>query len=121
MSESTLPLSDVIRALRAEIVAGSIAAENEIVRFELGPIDVELSVVAQREGGPNGKITFGVFGMGAELGGNAKFASEQTQKIKLNLKPVRLLADGSYGELMINKAPVRESKAPAEEPLIRKP
>jgi len=104
MAENMLPLSDVVRALRAEILAGASAGENETILFELGPIDVEFTVVAKREGGPNGKIKFEIFGIGAELGGSAKFASEQTQKIKLNLKPMVQLPDGSYEDgVMISK------------------
>ena len=75
------------------------------MRFDLGPIDVELTVVAKREGGPSGKIKFEVFGFGAEVGGDAKFASEKTQKVKLILTPKRRLPDGSFEEVLINRMP----------------
>ena len=80
-----LPLRDVIRALRAEIIAAVEAGVGEAVKFEVGPIEVEFTVIAKRDGGPEGKIKFEVFGLGAEAGGEYKFASEQAQKVKFQL------------------------------------
>ena len=105
MAETMLPLQEVVKALRTEIAAAIADGKNEAVQFELGPIDVEFTVVAKREAGPNGKIKFEVFGIGAELGGDAKFASEKTQKIKLNLKPKQRLSNGSLEEILINRTP----------------
>jgi hypothetical protein len=122
MPEHMLPLGEVVRALRAEIIEAATAAANEAFRFEVGPIDVEFTIVAKREGGPDGKIKFEVFGFGAELGGGAKFAREQTQKVKLNLTPVQVLADGTRGHIEISRAPPRDqSQASSDEALNRRP
>jgi hypothetical protein len=122
MSEHMLPLGEVVRALRKEIIDAARCGVSETVRFEVGPIDVELTIVARREGSPEGKIKFEVFGIGAEVGGGAKFSREQTQKVKLNLIPVQVLPDGTRGHVEINKVPQpNDNLAPAEEPLNRQP
>ena len=122
MSEHMLPLGEVVRALREEIIDAAQAGTDETVRFEVGPIEVEFTVVAKREAGPEGKIKFEVFGVGAEVGGGAKFASEQTQKVKINLKPVQVLPDGTRGHLEINRVPgAGDGTAKDEDPLIRRP
>ena len=90
MAEPTFPLVDAIRALRTEIQEAGQAADRETLRFELGPIDLEFQVVAKREGGASGKISFHIFGTGAELGGSGKLADERTQKVKLVLNPVEM-------------------------------
>jgi Trypsin-co-occurring domain 2 len=94
---------------------------NETVRFELGPSEVEITIVAKREGGPNGKIKFEVLGLGAELGGGAKLGGEKTQNVKLNLTPVKILPDGSQAHLEISRVPQPDYPASTEEPLIRRP
>jgi len=117
-----LPLGEVVRALRAEIIEAAKAGENEAVRFEVGPIDVEFTIVAKREGGPDGKIKFEVLGFGAEVGAGAKFARERTQKVKLNLTPVQVLPDGTRGPIEISRVPPADkSPAQTEEPMTRRP
>lgn len=103
MTDQVLPLGDVIRELRAEIVAAASAGEDERVRFELGPIEVEFQIVARREGGPEGKIKFEILGFGAELGGSGSFAREQTQKVKLTLSPLAVKAGGARGRVEIKR------------------
>jgi Trypsin-co-occurring domain 2 len=107
MADEMIPLHDAIRILRAEIVLAAEEGTDKGVQFRLGPIDLEFSVVATREGGPNGKIKFSLFGIGAEAGGSAKFANERTQKVKLTLTPFRKGADGSPEEVDINRVPRR--------------
>ena len=81
MPETLLPLYQVIQGLRTELYAAVAAGKNELLTFDLGPIEMEFTVVAKREGGPNGKIKFEIFGIGAELGADAKVGTERTQKI----------------------------------------
>ena len=103
MAEDFLPLNAVVSALRAEIVAARRAAAADSVKFELGPIEVEFQMVAKREGGPTGSIKFGILGFGADLGANAKFAKEQTQRVKFNLSPLAAEPDGTRRRLEINR------------------
>jgi hypothetical protein len=122
MSENMLPLRDVVRALRAELLEASATSKYENLRFEVGPIEVEFTVFAKQEGGPEGKITFSILGLGAELGANAKFGRETTQRVKLTLTPSRTLADGTTGQLEINDHLRQGADIPTnEDPLIREP
>jgi hypothetical protein len=75
-AEEMLPLAEVVEALRSEIIKAADAAGPERIRFGVGPIDLEFQVVAKREGGPSGKIKFGIWGVGVEAGGSAKFGNE---------------------------------------------
>jgi hypothetical protein len=86
-AEEMLPLAEVVEALRSEITKAADVAGNEEIRFGDGPIDLEFQVVAKREGGPSGKIKFGIWGVGVEAGGSAKFGNERTQKVKCQVHP----------------------------------
>jgi hypothetical protein len=85
--DSELELKDVVRKLREDLQAAAEEGQGKGIRFKLESIDLELKVAAKREGGPNGKIKFSVLGIGAEVGGSAKWAAEQVQTIKLKMVP----------------------------------
>jgi Trypsin-co-occurring domain 2 len=89
MSDGTIPLIDAVQSLREEIRRASQAAEGEDLRFELGTVELELTVVAKRDGEADGKVEFHILGVGASIGASAKIASEHTQKVKLTLMPVQ--------------------------------
>ena len=57
-----MPLREAVQALRAEIIEASKASSDEVVKFEIGTIEIELTVLAKREGGLDGKISFSVLG-----------------------------------------------------------
>ena len=76
-------LAQVIGQLRRELSVAMRAGEGEDLRFELGPVELELIVGVSREAGPNAKVRFWV----VELGADAKVASQATQRIMLTLDP----------------------------------
>lgn len=78
-----LALSEVIAQLRAELADAMRAGENEQLRFELGPVEVELTVGVDKEAKPGAKAKFWVLEMGTET----RFESTSTQRIKLTLEP----------------------------------
>jgi hypothetical protein len=55
-----LALSEVIAQLRAELAEAMRAGENEQLRFELGPVEVELTVGVEKEAKPGAKAKFWV-------------------------------------------------------------
>jgi Trypsin-co-occurring domain 2 len=75
-------LAQVIGQLRRELSAAMRDGEGEDLRFELGPVELELTVAVSKETGPNAKVRFWV----VELGADAKVAS---QRITLTLDPHR--------------------------------
>ena len=78
-----LALSEVIAQLRAELAEAMLDGEDEDLRFELGPVEVELTMGVDKEAKPGAKAKFWVL----ELGTEARFAATSTQKIKLTLEP----------------------------------
>lgn len=78
-------LAQVISQLRQELSAAMREGEGEDLQFELGPIEVELTVALSKEAGPHAKVRFWVI----ELGADAKIASQATQRITLTLDPRR--------------------------------
>ena len=78
-----LALSEVIAQLRADLAEAMRAGENEQLRFELGPVEVELTVGVEKEAKPGAKAKFWVL----ELGTETRFESVSTQRIKLTLDP----------------------------------
>jgi hypothetical protein len=78
-----IELADVIRQLRQELDRARLAADGEDLRFELGPIELEVTVELQAVGGAEGKIRFWV----VELGADGRATSTSAQRIKLTLNP----------------------------------
>lgn len=85
-----LELAELIENLRAELSKARQGSKDEDLRFEVGPVELELSVVVSKEGGPSAKVKFLVVEVGAE----AKAASAATQRMKLTLTP-RLAGGGA--------------------------
>ncbi len=84
MGVGGVELASVIRQLRAELNEALADAQGERLRFELGPVQVSLTVTVGREGGPGAKIRLWV----VEAGGDAKLSREAVQEITLVLTPI---------------------------------
>ena len=77
----TVELAAVIGQLREELTKAARAGEGEEFQFEVGPIELELTVAVTKEAGANAKVRFWVLEMGAD----AKLTSADTQRLKLTL------------------------------------
>jgi hypothetical protein len=78
-----LELASVVRQLRAELNEAMDEAEGERLRFELGPVELSLTVTVGRDATPGARIRFWVIDAGAA----AKISREAVQDIKLVLTP----------------------------------
>lgn len=78
-----LALTEVVAQLRAELAEAMRAGENEELLFELGPVELELTVAVAKEAKPGAKVKFWVL----ELGAETTIGSTSTQRIKLTLDP----------------------------------
>lgn len=78
-------LAELIGQLRAELTKAMGAGEGADLRFEIGPVELELTVGVNKEATPGAKVRFWV----VELGADVKAASSSTQRIKLTLDPRR--------------------------------
>jgi hypothetical protein len=78
-----IELASVIRDLRDELGRAIAGGEGEALRFELGPIELEVSVAIEAGAQAGAKARFWVLELGAQ--GNVDHTS--TQRIKLVLTP----------------------------------
>jgi hypothetical protein len=88
-------LSEVIRALRAELDEAVHAAEGERIQFDATAIEMEFQVGVTKSADAKAGIRFWVL----ELGAGGSRTSESLQRVKLSLEPV--LAGG--GRVKITK------------------
>lgn len=78
-----IELADVIRDLREQIQLAQIDGADKDLKFELGPVEVELTVAVSSEDTGAAKVRFYV----VEVGGSLKDSEVSTQKLKLTLTP----------------------------------
>jgi hypothetical protein len=78
-----IELADLIGELRTELAKARARSANDELQFEVGPVELELSIVVSREGGPSAKVKFFV----VEVEAGAKLGEQATQRIKLTLTP----------------------------------
>jgi hypothetical protein len=83
-------LAETIKALRAELTAAMESGANDPLRFQLGPVELELTLAITREGGVDGGIRFGVVSFGAKGG----ISDQDTHRVKLSLQPLIRGRDG---------------------------
>jgi hypothetical protein len=84
-----IELAEVIGELRRELQQAMNAGEDEPLRFELGPVELEATIAVEKGGSGGAKVRFWVI----ELGGDVKASQSSTQRIKLAFQP-RLAATG---------------------------
>jgi Trypsin-co-occurring domain 2 len=78
-----LELASVVRQLRTELNEAMDDGQGERLRFELGPVELSLTVTIGREATPGARIRFWVI----EAGADAKISREAVQDIRLVLTP----------------------------------
>lgn len=84
-----IELAAVVRDLRAELETVIAAGKDQELRFELGPIEMETTVVVDRSTDINGKVRFWV----VEAGADRKSDTSSTLRVNLSLEP-KLAATG---------------------------
>ncbi|WP_371675949.1 trypco2 family protein [Streptomyces sp. NBC_01276] len=84
-----IELASVIRDLREELGRAIADAEGEALRFELGPIELELTVALERSGQAGAHVRFWVVESGAE----AAVSAASAQRVSLALRPALVGVD----------------------------
>lgn len=87
---ATFKLADVVRDLRIELEEAVVAADGAALQFELGPIELEVSVALTHESSSKAQVKFFV----VQAGADGKNDTTGTQRVKLTLNP-RLNPGGS--------------------------
>jgi hypothetical protein len=81
-----IAIGEVVEDLRSELESAVAAAAGagERFRFDVGPIELTLSVEVSREATPGAKVRFWV----VEAGADVTLSNASTQELKLTLTPV---------------------------------
>ncbi|GHA08860.1 hypothetical protein GCM10010372_05300 [Streptomyces tauricus] len=78
-----IELADMIRELREQLTSALADGDGRMLRFELGPVEVETSVAVTREGGGDAKVRLWV----VDAGASGTYGHAETQRITLTLVP----------------------------------
>ncbi|WDV51935.1 hypothetical protein PV963_16915 [Streptomyces coeruleorubidus] len=92
-----IELADMVRELRKQLTAALTDGDGEILRFELGPVEVEASIAVTREAGGDAKVRLWV----VDAGANGKYAQAETQRVTLTLTPRAVAADGGVPQTVL--------------------
>jgi Trypsin-co-occurring domain 2 len=76
-------LADAVQGLRRELLAAMAAGADEMLRFELGPVEIEFAVTVRRDGRGSAGVNFAVVTAGLEGG----LSSDSVHRLKLTLNP----------------------------------
>lgn len=85
-----IELADVIQQLRQELDRARRASDLEELRFELGPIDLEVTVGLEKDASAGARIRFWV----VDIGADGRLSASSTQRIRLTLQPTLTVAAG---------------------------
>jgi hypothetical protein len=83
-------LAETIRALRTELIAAMETGQDERLHFQLGPVQLDITLAITREGGADAGIRFGVVSFGAK----GSLSDATTHRLSLSLQPVVKDASG---------------------------
>jgi hypothetical protein len=92
-----IELADMVRELRTQLTAALTDGDGEVLRFELGPVEVEASIAVTREAGADAKVRLWV----VEAGANGRYEQAETQRVTLTLTPRAVRADGSMPQTVL--------------------
>jgi hypothetical protein len=85
MSENGIEVADLIWQLRHELSRAMWAGEHTDLRFEAGPVELELTVVVEKSTEPGMKAKLLV----VDAGVSGRRATAVTQRVRLTLHPRR--------------------------------
>lgn len=78
-----IELAGMIRDLRDELERAVVEGEGSALRFELGPVELEVELAVERSSGGDGRVRFWVL----ELDAQRSRGTAETHRIKLVLNP----------------------------------
>lgn len=78
-----IELGTVVEQLRLELLGLTRTVENEKLQFVVDSVELELKVGVTKTGGADAKAKFWVL----ELGAKGEYKTDETQTVKLKLKP----------------------------------
>jgi hypothetical protein len=101
---SDIPLSEMIKTLRKELISAQKLGKNEAILFDIEKVELELKVAVSRTAKAGGGIKFHV--VNAE-GGYEK-TSQDTHTFKLTMKPILGETEGHFLISDLENGPLSE-------------
>jgi Trypsin-co-occurring domain 2 len=98
-----IELAEFVAQLRAELNRAIVDGESQAIRFDCGPIQLELEIAAERSADAGAKVRFWV----VDADASAKLGTRKAQRITMTLTPhaasapfeqLRILGDSDPGE-----------------------
>lgn len=80
---ASVGLADAVQALRAELATAMEESQDEALRFELGPVEMEFLLEVQRDVGGEAGVKFWVVSLGAK----GSVSRGSTHRVTLSLTP----------------------------------
>ena len=83
-------LAEAVRAVRSELAQATAEGHGSDVRFEVGPIELELVVDVRAERAAEGGVKISVISLGAK----GSRSQQTTNRLKVTLQPIPAEGDG---------------------------
>lgn len=91
-------LAETIRALRTELTAAMSSGHNEALRFELGAVELNVTLAITREATGDAGVRFGVVSFGTK----GQIGDQATHQLSLSLTPVTIDGNGRATSVKVN-------------------
>ena len=96
MNAPKIGLAEAIENLRQELKEATEQGKDQELRLLVDGIELELEIEISKEGGSQGKVSFNLFGSGAEVGVAGQMGKTRAHRIKLSLRPKPPGGEGAY-------------------------
>jgi Trypsin-co-occurring domain 2 len=103
---TTTGLAETIQALRTELVTAMESGKEDPLHFQLGPVQLDVTLAITREGGGEGGIRFWILSMGAK----GSVGDVTTHRLSLSLQPIVAGVSGVTKPAEISSKTSREPK-----------
>jgi hypothetical protein len=81
--DDRIPLAEVMERLRAELKTARDVSQDDLLKFEVGPIELDFEIGVTKEGSGGAGVRFWVLSLGAK----GSYEKLRTQHLKLTLIP----------------------------------
>ena len=91
-------LAETIQALRVELTAAMSSGRDEALRFELGAVELNVTLAITREAAGDAGVRFGVLSFGTK----GQIGDQDTHQLSLSLTPVTVDGNGQTTSVKVN-------------------
>ncbi|WP_328908057.1 hypothetical protein OG230_00200 [Streptomyces sp. NBC_00234] len=91
-------LAETIQALRAELTAAMGSGRDEALQFELGAVELNVTLAITREATGDAGVRFGVVSFGTK----GQIGDQATHQLSLSLTPITVDGNGQTASVKVN-------------------